>query len=72
MLNYNERMNVIFNDAKILSARHHDEILGLGKNQKPTTEAEQQRVNRLKGLLTYSEIKATGTRTPYKAYVLQF
>lgn len=72
MLNYNQKMYVMFRDADILTARHHNEFCGLGRNVPPKNETEQQKLDRLKGLKTYNEIKATGTRTPYKAFVAQF
>ena len=72
MLNYNQRLNVTFNDADILTARNWNAFAGLGGIVLPKNEAEQRNIDRLKDLLTYSEIKATGTRTPYKDYMRQF
>ncbi len=72
MLNYNQKMYVMFRNADILTARNQNAFAGLGATVPPKNEAEQQRIDRLKGLKTYSEIKATGTRTPYKAFAAQF
>lgn len=72
MLNYNERMNVLWGDADIRTARNHNALCGLGGPFPPTTDEEQRKIDRLKALRTYGEIKATGTRTPYKDYMRQF
>lgn len=72
MLNYNQKMNIICRDADILTARHWNSFCGLGSTQLPKNEEEQKQIDRLKGLRTYSEVKATGTRTPYKDFIIQF
>lgn len=72
MLNRNQRMNIIFDDAKILTARYHNAFCGLNGTVPAKSEAEQQELDRRKALQTYDEVKATGTRTPYKDYLRQF
>ena len=72
MLNYNQRWSVELGDAKILIARSQNAFAGLGNTIPPKNEAEQQRLDRLKTLQTYGEIKATRTRTPYKDFMRQF
>lgn len=72
MLNYNQRMFIAFRDADILTARHYNAFCGLGATVAPKNEEEQQKINRLKNLMTYSEVKATGTKTPYKVFSMQF
>lgn len=72
MLNYNQRMFVIFRNADIHTARNQNALNGLHGTVPAQTEAEQRKIDRLKGLKTYSEIKATGTRTPYKVFAAQF
>lgn len=72
MLNYNQKLNITCNDAKILTARHHNAFCGLGGTVAPTSDAEQRELDELKARKTYNEIKATGTRTPYQDYIRQF
>lgn len=72
MLNYNQRFYVICKDADILTARNQNAFNGLGATVPPKNEAEQQRLDRLKVLKTYGEVKTTGTRTPYKVFAAQF
>lgn len=72
MLNYNQKMFIIFRDADILTARNWNSFCGLHGTVAPTTEQEQHKIDRLKGLMTYSEVKATGTKTPYKVFSAQF
>ena len=72
MLNYNQRLNVTFRDADILTARHWNAFCGLGGTVPPKNAEEQSEIDRRKELLTYCEVKQTGTRTPYKDYIRQF
>ena len=72
MLNYNQRLNVTFNDADILTARNWNAFAGLGGIVPPKNAAEQRKIDRMKALQTYGEVKATGTRTPYRDYMRQF
>lgn len=65
-------MNIIFDDAKILTARRWNAFCGLNGTVPAKNNAEQQELDRRKALRTYSEVKATGTRTPYKDYARQF
>ena len=72
MLNYNQKMEVIFADANILIARNENCFAGLGGVKRPTTDAEQQELDRIKGLRTYNEVKRTNKRNPYKEFMNQF
>lgn len=72
MLNYNQKQNITFNDADILTARHHNAFCGLSGTVAPTTAEEQRKLDELKIKRTYDEIKATGTRTPFRDYIRQF
>lgn len=72
MLNYNQRFFITVKNADILTARFQNAFNGLGTYVLPKNEEEQQQINRLKDLMTYSEVKATGTRTPYKVFSAQF
>lgn len=72
MLTYNQRLEVIFNDAKIYTARYHNEFCGLGENEKPKNETEVPKIELLKNLSTYNEVRDRNKRTPYKEYINQF
>lgn len=69
-LEYNENMNVIFNNAKILTARNEGAFAGLGGVVYPKTDEDRQRIKKLASLKTYSEIK--GNRNRYDRYMAQF
>ncbi len=72
MLNYNQRLTISFKDFKIMTARRHNAFAGLGNYIPPKDEKEQRELDRIKALMTYDEVKATGTKTPYKQYIRQF
>lgn len=72
MLNYNQKMDVIFKNSDILTARHYGPINGLGSTSEPKTAKDVERVERLKSLRTYDEVRQTNSRTPYKEFINQF
>lgn len=72
MLNDKQKRNIIFREAEILTARNQNAFSGLNGTVPPINEAEQQLLDRIKALKTYDEVKATGTRTPYKVFMAQF
>lgn len=71
-LNYNQKANIVFRDADILTARHWNCLNGIHGNVQPTTEKEREIVSKYKSMSTYDEIKKSGCRTPYKHFMLQF
>jgi uncharacterized protein YgfB (UPF0149 family) len=72
MLTYNQKNNVLFKNADILTARHQGCFCGLGVMQKPKTGKEVEQIKKLASLKTYSEIREINKRTPYKEFINQF
>ena len=70
MRDYNKKMAIIFQNSKILTARHNGAFNGLGGIVYPKTDEEKETIKKLASLKTYSEIE--GNKNRFSRFMNQF
>ena len=70
MRDYNKKMDIIVQNSKILTARHHCAFNGLGGIVYPKTDEEKETIKKLASLKTYFELK--GNKNRFSRFMNQF